>query len=198
MNTFDTDKAKSFALGSVYAVLNRQDLLAELVQHDSSSLEEWYEVLLQTYLFAGFPCALEALTTLKNCRKQGQDHIFEYDTERFLNEGEKTCRLVYGSVYERLQQVLQTVSPELTASMIIEGYGKILSRPQLDIRYRECCIVVMLMQLGWENQFISHKRGALRVGVEVETLNLVVDSVFELTSSQGLTEPIVNPNTLFP
>lgn len=194
MNTFDTDKAKVFALGSLYAVLNKQDLLAELLIEDSNTIEEWYEVLLQTYLFAGFPCALEALTTLKNIRKQEQVHKFAYDVESYTEKGEITCRLIYGSVYEKLQEILMTVSPELAASMIIEGYGKILSRPQLDIRYREICIVMMLMQMGWENQYISHKRGAKRVGVEKDQLQIIVNSVFSVTESQSLAKPIIKPS----
>lgn len=198
MNIFDEKKAASFALGSVFAALNRQDLLRVLLIGDKNTTAEWYEVLLQTYLFAGFPCALEALTTLRNTRNVNQSHVFEYDMEKFATEGEVTCRLVYGSVFEKLQEVLQPVSPELAASMIIEGYGKILSRAQLDIRYRECCIVAMLMQLGWENQCISHKRGALRVGVESEQLQRIVNSVFEMTREKLLTEPLISLNTLFP
>jgi alkylhydroperoxidase/carboxymuconolactone decarboxylase family protein YurZ len=48
---------------------------------------------------------------------------------------------VYGGMYERLRANVRELHPSLDAWMIVEGYGKVLSRPGLDLARRELCIV---------------------------------------------------------
>ena len=62
------------------------------------------------------------------------------DAERWRREGEATCATVYGDHYKRLRQNINRLHPELDEWMIVEGYGKILSRPGLELRLRELCI----------------------------------------------------------
>jgi 4-carboxymuconolactone decarboxylase len=54
--------------------------------------------------------------------------------------------------------------------MIIEGYGKVLSRPFLTAGVRELLIVAMTAVLNVERQFHSHVRGALNVGAKPEEI----------------------------
>jgi 4-carboxymuconolactone decarboxylase len=48
--------------------------------------------------------------------------------------------------------------------MIVEGYGKVLARPGLDLARRELCIVAVCAATGQERQLHAHLRGALNVG----------------------------------
>ena len=59
---------------------------------------------------------------------------------------------------------MRELSPELAEWMIVEGYGKVLSRPQLSPVERELCTVAALTVMDWERQLFSHIKGALNVG----------------------------------
>ena len=48
---------------------------------------------------------------------------------------------VYGPMYEKLRVNMRALHPALDAWMIVEGYGKVLGRPGLDLPRRELCIV---------------------------------------------------------
>lgn len=191
MITFNPELATQLAIGSVFAIENKQQLLAEAIQHSIANHQQWYETLLQTYLFAGFPCALQALSTLHTTTNIANHHHFSYDTDQFTRNGEHTCQTIYGSVYNKLRATLQPISPELDASMIIEGYGKILSRPQLPLLYREIAIVAMLRHNGWQAQNISHTRGALRLGIDEQQLETILRQCFHHTTHKGIRPPFI-------
>jgi alkylhydroperoxidase/carboxymuconolactone decarboxylase family protein YurZ len=147
--------------------------------HDAKTVsrDELYECALQAYLFAGFPAALEAVRMLnrswpteshdvdiENLRRD----VLEY--ERYLDRGEVLYQKVYGANAEVVKNALLKLSPELTAWAVIEGYGKTLSRPNLDVVTRELAIVGMLTQLGWERQLFSHLMGGRNVGASMDEL----------------------------
>jgi 4-carboxymuconolactone decarboxylase len=50
--------------------------------------------------------------------------------------------------------------------MVIEGYGKVLGRPGLDLATRELAITALLAVLTVPRQLYSHLRGALHSGAE--------------------------------
>ena len=56
---------------------------------------------------------------------------------RVTARGEATCAAVYGPFYERLRLNIRALHPALDAWMIVEGYGKVLGRPGLDLARRE-------------------------------------------------------------
>lgn len=58
--------------------------------------------------------------------------------------------------------------------MVVEGYGKVLGRPGLDLPVRELCIVALLAVLGAPRQLHSHLRGALNAGAFVEQVEMAV------------------------
>ncbi|UCE20211.1 MAG: carboxymuconolactone decarboxylase family protein [Gemmatimonadota bacterium] len=126
------------------------------------------EVILQSYLFAGYPAAIEGLFVLRKVlQKSGMS--FEasdvgYDVRGWRERGLKLCRQVYGKNFNRLQENMAELSPELAEWMIVEGYGKVLDRPQLGTVERELCTVASLTAMGWERQLLSHIKGALNVG----------------------------------
>ncbi|HUQ80903.1 MAG TPA: carboxymuconolactone decarboxylase family protein [Gemmatimonadaceae bacterium] len=145
---------------------------------------EWVEeVVLQSYLFAGFPRALNAAREWR--RISGRAAPESDDGENFENatrwraDGEATCATVYGPFYERLRHNIRRLHPALDAWMIVDGYGKVLSRPQLDLRRRELCVVAACATARQDRQLHSHLHGALHGGAtpaEIQdTINAVSD-----------------------
>lgn len=138
------------------------------------------EVLLQAYLFLGFPATIWALGIWRSLapgrlRTEHPDHgglsleAGEAATDlaaTWERAGEAVCARVYAGNYEKLRMNVQALHPELDRWMILEGYGKVLSRPTIDLPTRELCIVASLAVTGWEPQLHSHLRGALNAGAE--------------------------------
>ena len=154
------------------------------VMHDAASARMMYEALLQCYLFGGFPAALESLTPWYHHASSRSliDRAPEaepYDVAAFELRGEALCRTIYGSVYDRMMQRLRDVSPDLQSWMIVEGYGKTLSREGLSVVDRELCNVAILAALDRPTQCYSHVRGAMRVGATPDDLLDVIDVVTE-------------------
>lgn len=171
---------------SIAATINDGDLLRRVVTDvvTPGEADELYEVLLQSYLFAGFPAALDSLTILADhVRTALPDHHVPpaepFSVDAFRERGEVLCRKVYGNVYDRMMQRLDTITPDLRSWMIVEGYGKTLSRPGPSIVMRELCVVAMLAALGRTTQLYSHVRGALLVGATDTDMQRCVDVVIE-------------------
>lgn len=154
------------------------------VMHDAASARIMYEALLQCYLFGGFPAALDALApwyeqaSARSLIERAPE-AQPFDVPTFEQRGEALCRTIYGSVYDRMMQRLDHVSPDLRSWMIVEGYGKTLSREGLSVVDRELCNVAILAALGRRAQCYSHVRGALRVGATAADLHDVVAVVTE-------------------
>lgn len=151
---------------------------------------EWVEeVVLQSYLFAGFPRTLNAAREWR--KVSGRPAPARDDGERFVDaaqwseDGQRTCRIVYGATYERLRHNIRTLHPALDAWMIVEGYGKVLSRPQLDLRRRELCIVAACAAAGQDRQLHSHLRGALNAGSPMGEVQSVLDAIADLMAPQN-------------
>lgn len=132
------------------------------------------EMILQLYLFVGFPAALTAAgiwrdlcgqTAIETDPLAVPDRLVDWETR-----GVTVCRTVYGSSYEALRANVSATHPALDRWMVLEGYGKVLGRPGLPLWQRELCIVAMLAAGGWEQQLHSHLRGALRAGAASETV----------------------------
>lgn len=157
--------------------------------------EDWVEeLILQSYLFCGFPRALNAA---REWRRQVQgtgtgrgagQRNGGYD--RFQAEGEATCARVYGRFYSKLRQNIVALHPELDAWMIVEGYGKVLSRPALDLGRRELCVVAACVASGQDRQLHSHLHGSRNVGVPDEVISAALD-VLEGTVSPTYLERAV-------
>jgi len=146
---------------------------------------EWMEeVILQSYLFAGFPRALNAArewrrVSLRPAPSADPGEQFT-EVEEWRRAGESTCRVVYGETYDRLRHNIRTLHPALDAWMIVEGYGKVLSRPALDLRRRELCIVAACAAAGQDRQLHAHLRGALNAGASPGQLDAVLVAIHDL------------------
>jgi 4-carboxymuconolactone decarboxylase len=145
------------------------------------------ELLLQTYLFAGFPRALNAFREWRRrVPAPRETSAPDMDVANWEARGRETCRAVYGRMYEKLRQNIDGLHPALDAWMIVEGYGKVLSRPGLDLPRRELCIVAACVASGQDRQLHSHLHGALNVGVPAAVVRESLDAL----------QPVVSPDRL--
>lgn len=166
-----------------------------VIRHELASAvgrvnHEWVEeVLLQSYLFAGFPRALNATREWRRVSGDAapaSDAGERYDDAlSWKDAGEATCAVVYGSSYERLRHNIRDLHPALDAWMIVEGYGKVLSRSRLDLRRRELCIVAACAAAGQDRQLHSHLRGALHAGASAAEVGAVLDAVSDLVAPEN-------------
>lgn len=84
------------------------------------------------------------------------------------------CQVVYGGQYGRLRENVRALHPDMERWMVVEGYGKVLGRPGLDLATRELCIVALLAVLGAPRQLYAHLRGALNAGASREEVDLAL------------------------
>jgi 4-carboxymuconolactone decarboxylase len=131
------------------------------------------ECILQSYLMAGFPRALNAMREWRQVSGMpapAHEEIPEPSLWRWRTQGEQTCEVVYGKAYSALRENITRLHPALDEWMIVEGYGKILSRQGMDLRLRELCIVSACTAMGQGRQLLSHLHGALHAGSSAEEL----------------------------
>jgi 4-carboxymuconolactone decarboxylase len=163
---------RGLALAAAAAAAGRRDLtraVLRVVLARGGDPEAVREVLLQTYLFAGYPRAINALAELATLAPVPEPAPLPLspapgEGSGWSRDGEALCRRIYGSRYPKLREVMGRISPDLGRWMVVEGYGKVLSRPRLDSRVRELTAVAALVPLDVPDQLRAHLRGALRVG----------------------------------
>ncbi len=149
-----------------------------------------HETILQSYLFLGFPRMIEAALAYNEVYGNGKDRsifgpITPEESRRWFDDGSKLCRDVYGKNYERLREKFLNVSPELFRWMVVEGYGKVLSRPGLSHIERELAEVAALIVDGRRRQLLSHLLGSLNMGASFEMLKTVLADIRPLVSSEN-------------
>ena len=148
------------------------------------------EVILQSYLFAGFPRTLNAARTWRavsgTLAPKADSTASVSNGPLWEQRGEQTCEIVYGESYKLLRENIQKLHPALDAWMITDGYGKVLSRPQLELGTRELCIVAACAATGQQRQLHSHLHGALNAGVSRERLASAIDSLAGLVAEDEL------------
>src|SRR5918912_1036998 len=157
-------------LAATIAVAREDEMRVALARaHDARVPPTWIEeLILQSYLFAGFPRTLNAAREWRRASGRfapSHDEGADYDNSaRWRERGEETCATVYGATYERLRANIRELHPALDTWMIIDGYGKVLGRPGLDLRRRELCVVAVCAALGQERQLHAHLHGAMNSG----------------------------------
>ncbi|HTL94407.1 MAG TPA: carboxymuconolactone decarboxylase family protein [Gemmatimonadaceae bacterium] len=141
------------------------------------------ELILQSHLFSGFPRALNAA---REWRRASGRHAPNGDPDAdpaparvraWYARGQATCATVYGDTYERLRANIRELHPALDAWMIVDGYGKVLGRPQLDLRRRELCIVAVCAVGEHDRQLHAHLRGAINAGASPADIDDVLEIV---------------------
>lgn len=153
---------------------------------------QWVEeLLLQTYLFAGFPRALNATRAWRQAVGGSVAPDADSDAEyrhaaTWRERGEQTCAIVYGDAYDALRRNIADLHPALDTWMIVEGYGKVLSRPALDLIRRELCIVAACAHTGQDRQLHSHLHGALHAGASASVVDATFDALDGILSDAAM------------
>jgi 4-carboxymuconolactone decarboxylase len=89
-------------------------------------------------------------------------------------------------MYDRLRVNIAALHPALDSWMVVEGYGKVLGRPQLDLMRRELCIVAACAVAKQDRQLQSHLHGALNVRATPEQVAGALTAVGEMVGKAGL------------
>ncbi len=139
-----------------------------------------YETILQSYLFLGFPRMIEAAIYHSEVygpppagNNKAIKSISSEESEKWFKEGMSLCKQVYGRNYDKLEKRFVEISPDMFRWMVIEGYGKVLSRPGLNSIERELAEVAALIVDRRERQLLSHILGSLNVGADIELIRQV-------------------------
>ena len=141
------------------------------------------ELILQSHLFSGFPRALNAA---REWRRASGRHAPNGDPDAdpaparvrvWYARGQATCATVYGATYDRLRANIRELHPALDAWMVVDGYGKVLGRPQLDLRRRELCIVAVCAVDEQDRQLHAHLHGAINAGASPADVDAVLHLV---------------------
>ena len=125
------------------------------------------EVILQSYLFLGYPIALNVMALWREKIGPNTSIRSLEDRDTWVLRGEEVCGAVYAGQYDELRAHIRRLHPDLEQWMVQEGYGKVLGRSGLSLVERELCIVALLAVLDVPKQLYSHLRGALNVGAQL-------------------------------
>jgi 4-carboxymuconolactone decarboxylase len=138
------------------------------------------EIALQTYLFAGYPRAINALFALRAVTR-GYEPLRDAapaggnpSRRNHERRGVTLCRRIYRSDYSALRRNIAALNPDLDRWMVVEGYGRVLGRPGLDPLSREFAALSALVVLDVPRQIRSHLRGALNLAATVEAVGEVL------------------------
>ena len=183
--TLDAETRALVRLAGVITGGTEAQVRDALTHAASACRQEWVEeVVLQSYLFAGFPRALNAAREWRRISRlrppESDPGEWFQQADEWRAKGEATCATVYGPFYARLRHNIRQLHPALDAWMIVEGYGKVLSREALDLRRRELCIVSACAMARQDRQLHSHLYGALHAGATPAEVAGALDAVADL------------------
>lgn len=178
-----TRLAASIAARDAHALQEAVDYAATNADRDAVE-----EVLLQSYLFVGFPVALEAVALWRQRSGAAAPEDEPENATTWRERGEAVCATVYGGQYGRLRSNIARLHPAYERWMLEEGYGKVLGRPGLSLRVRELCIVAQLAALGAPRQLYSHLRGARNAGAADDEIEAALQESLAVSSAQRASE----------
>lgn len=174
-------------LSAIITAGNEEQVRTAITQLAPGIPPQWVEELvLQSYLFAGFPRALNAAREWRKVQPEPIDPAAPATPDEWRTDGERTCAAVYGVMYERLRENIRALHPRLDDWMITEGYGKVLSRGGLDLARRELCIVAACAAAEQDRQLHSHLHGALNVGVHPAAISAALEHIGDLLGPDRL------------
>ena len=135
------------------------------------------ELLLQSFLNVGYPLTLVAFAVWREVSGPAQETgepIAHPEWGRWTERGVKACAEVYGRTFHKLLVNLRALHPAIEPLVVVDAYGKILSRPGLDTKRRELCTLAAIAMLRADRQLHAHLRGALNTGSTREEVDAVL------------------------
>ncbi len=181
MTALDAPTRALVRLASAIA-LGDPGLVAERVQDaiDDEVPRVWLdELVLQSVLMVGYPRALAAAGLVREALGEPAESLEDGRdlglVPAWADRGETTCRTIYGANYDKLRANVRRLHPALDAWMVVEGYGRTLSRPGLDLVRRELAVIAQVTVLGAERQLHSHFRGALNAGASALSITATLE-----------------------
>jgi 4-carboxymuconolactone decarboxylase len=190
LQALDAPTAALVRLAALLAGGSEADVRVALAEAVHAVPPDWVEeVVLQTYLFAGFPRALNAAREwrrLSGLAAPATDEGERFDPMELTLRGERTCATVYGPFYDRLRHNIKALHPALDAWMIVEGYGKVLGRPQLDLARRELCVIAACAIARQDRQLHSHLHGALHAGAAPAVVSAALEVLAPLLGADDV------------
>ncbi|MGY8798666.1 MAG: carboxymuconolactone decarboxylase family protein [Longimicrobiales bacterium] len=170
-----SDQAATVRLSAAVASRNEGSIREAMGVAKSVAPAVIEEVLLQSYLFLGYPLALNAIALWRSVSGAPAPKQAATDQDVWAERGHDVCSTVYGGQYEGLKNNVRALHPDLERWMIEEGYGKVLGRPGFSLVDRELNIVALLVVLGVPRQLYSHLRGALNAGAAPALVSEALD-----------------------
>lgn len=153
--------------------------------HQAADPRAVEEVLLQAYLFLGFPATLDGLARWR-VRVPGLSELdSQEDPAVWMERGPEILARVYGAQAQPLRDSVRALHPAVERWMVAEGYGKVLGRGGVSLQQREISILAQLAVLGPSPQLYSHLRGALRVGVTPEDIAEALSLAEQISGLDG-------------
>lgn len=151
-----------------------------------------YETVLQSYLFLGFPRMIEAAIAFNEIYRNADGGfesefkpISQEESSLWFENGINLCNKVYGNNFARLKERFISISPEMFRWMVIEGYGKVLTRPGLSSIERELAEVAALIVDKRERQLLSHIIGSINVGATITLIKRVNEDIRLLAGDEA-------------
>jgi 4-carboxymuconolactone decarboxylase len=182
-----TDGDRALIQVSAALASGDDEALTHAFSHARNAAEdsEVEEVLLQSYLFLGFPAALNGMAAWRRLIGQGSTGEASLDYSSWEERGHDVCAAVYSGQHERLRENVRALHPDLEQWMVVEGYGKVLGRPGLSLMIRELCIVATLTVTGALKQLHSHLRGAMNVGAVPADVDVALAEAERFLDDEG-------------
>lgn len=188
LTSLDDETAALVSLAAVLAGGSESQVRSALADVVGKVRSIWVEeLILQTYLFAGFPRALNSAREWRRISGEKGPDVDAFAVDDPLErqvKGEATCGTVYGRFYDRLRVNIHELHPALDRWMVEEGYGKVLSRAPLDLARRELCVVAACAIAKQDRQLHSHLHGALHAGASEATV----------TAALAVVAPLLDPD----
>jgi 4-carboxymuconolactone decarboxylase len=180
MSAIDAGTAALVRLAALVDAAQSERLAAEFrLALKAGAPPAWLdELVLTAVLFAGFPRALVAAGALRTVVPEpgdaGDAASYNYWPD-WMERGEAVCRIIYGKRYDALRHNVKQLHPALDAWIVMDGYGRTISRPALDLARRELCAVAMLIPQNVPRQLHSHLHGSLNAGATLSQVEQVID-----------------------
>ncbi|MEN8148772.1 MAG: carboxymuconolactone decarboxylase family protein [Planctomycetota bacterium] len=162
--------------------------------------DEIREAILQTFLFAGYPRAIHAFEVLDEVLdERGVTDVPQTDRTPpraglrafFRRRGRELFQEIYRHDTELVVNRIGRFQPEFMDWIIEDAYGKVLSRPYLDLKTREILSVALLTALKLPRQLTPHMRGALRAGAKPRELRCAILQLDFLLAKDSIEKALV-------